>query len=337
MDDNKDFHAIMTEITSGLSGDPEKDMKYLTETSEKYKDHQYSQEILRACGRMMYELIPDDKKEEMEKAFNKDIMGFDQAIEEAKFNIYKKDFEKALNILEGMISKYEETSLFKNDEVSEYYCFEEPMQELLYRHVNSPEKEIRRAGVDYMTLYYLYGGVLLDLGRADEARTALEKARRWNPVNPTVAYEYGETFKLAKDFETFVKVTRETYPYIYRKKDFARFYRNLGFYYIEKENYTTAACCFIYSGDYEKNNLVPSELMYIEQKNGKRIDPTVEEMAVCFEENDIPFVPSEEMLKIAYSYGKHFYEEEDMDFVAYFWGIFDEFVPDEEVKKVLGY
>ena len=59
----------MHEITSGLTGNPEQDMKYLKETSEKYKDHQYSQEILRAIGRLMYEMIPDDKRAEVERAF----------------------------------------------------------------------------------------------------------------------------------------------------------------------------------------------------------------------------------------------------------------------------
>ena len=41
------------------------------------------------------------------------------------------------------------------------------------------------------------------------------------------------------------------------------------------------------------------------------------------------------ILKKAYSYGKHFYDEVNMDPVAYFWGIFSEFIPDEEVEKVL--
>ena len=48
---NKDFDIIMNEITSGLTGDPQADMKYLDEQSLKYKDHPMNTEILRACGR----------------------------------------------------------------------------------------------------------------------------------------------------------------------------------------------------------------------------------------------------------------------------------------------
>lgn len=335
MAENKEFDAIMNKITAGLTGDPEKDMKYLMETSEAYKEHQYGKEILRACGRMMYDLIPDDKKEELENAFNNDITGFHQSLEEARSNIQNKDFDKALDILGNMVSKYEEGNLFANDEVSEYFCFDEPMQEILYRHQNNPEKDLRRAGIDFMALYYLYGGVLVELGCVKEARAALEKAKRWNPASATVAFEYGETFKMEGDLDNFLKATREIYPYIYRKNDFARFYRNLGYYYIEKEDYFTAACCFLYSGSYEQHPMIASELMYIEQKTGKKLSPTMEELMVFFEENDIPLTISEEMLKIAYAYGKHFHDEGDMDATAYFWGIFVEFIQDAEVEKVL--
>ena len=64
-----DLEKILKEITSGLTGDNTKDMQYLKEQSEKYKEHEYAKEILRACGRLMYELIPSDKKKELENGF----------------------------------------------------------------------------------------------------------------------------------------------------------------------------------------------------------------------------------------------------------------------------
>ena len=71
MADKKDFEAIMTSITAGLSGDSKADIKYLQEQSEKYKDHEYGKEIVRACGRLMYQVLPDDKKEELGKGFGR--------------------------------------------------------------------------------------------------------------------------------------------------------------------------------------------------------------------------------------------------------------------------
>ena len=90
MADNKDFDSIMREITGGLSGDLQKDMAYLEEQMQNYKEHELSKEIIRACGRLIYELIPDDKKEELAKAINNDASGTEAALEEVRFNIYKK-------------------------------------------------------------------------------------------------------------------------------------------------------------------------------------------------------------------------------------------------------
>ena len=75
MSENKDFDAIMREITAGFTGDPTKDMPYLKEKCEEYKNHEMAQEILRACGRLMYEMMPDDKKQEMNKALGNDAAG----------------------------------------------------------------------------------------------------------------------------------------------------------------------------------------------------------------------------------------------------------------------
>ncbi len=336
MANNKDFESIIKEITGGLIGESEKDIEYLKNQMEKYKDHEFGKEIIRACGRMMYALIPEDKKEDLIDVINKNTQGFAQVLDEAKFCIYKKDYDKALRILEDMVNKYEDMGMYENDAVSEYYCFSEPMQEILYVHYNKPEKDIRKSQIDYAALYFLYGNVLVELGKVKEAREALEKARRWNPTSPEIGFEYAETFKMEGDVQSFAKVTREFYPYIMTNKDLARFYRNMGFYFVEVKEYFAAVCCLMYSTGFEKSNMVPTELYYIEQTTGENYNPSVEEMLLCFEEHDIPLRASEDVLGIAYTYGKHFYEEvKDMEATAYFWGIFDELQEDEEIKKVL--
>ena len=63
-----DFDSIMQEITSGLTGKSDEDVAYLMNQAEKHKAHPFAKEIVRACGRMMFDLIPDDKKAEFEQA-----------------------------------------------------------------------------------------------------------------------------------------------------------------------------------------------------------------------------------------------------------------------------
>lgn len=60
-----ELQDILNEITSNLTGDNEKDLAYLQQQSDKYKDHKYGKEILRACGRLMFNLIDEDEKKNL--------------------------------------------------------------------------------------------------------------------------------------------------------------------------------------------------------------------------------------------------------------------------------
>ena len=72
--------TILKEITAGLTGNSKDDLAYLKSQMGKYKDHELSQEILRACGRLMYDLIPDNKKKELENLIENDAKGTEATI-----------------------------------------------------------------------------------------------------------------------------------------------------------------------------------------------------------------------------------------------------------------
>lgn len=102
----QDFDSIMQDITAGLSGDKEADIKYLNEQTEKYKDHEMGKEIARACGRLIYGLLPDGKKKIIAKECDNASLGIEATLEEARFNAYKKNFDKALQIMEALVKKW---------------------------------------------------------------------------------------------------------------------------------------------------------------------------------------------------------------------------------------
>ena len=335
MKNEKDFEEIMKQITGGLSGDYESDIKYLKEQGEKYRNNEYGTEILRAIGRMIYDLIPEGKKAELENALGKDGMGFDAALEEVRFNIYKKNHDKALKLIENMVKKYEDMNLFRSDNVSEYFCFKEPMEEIIYSHYKKSEKDIRRSPVNYAEMFLLYGSLLVDMQRIEDAVVALEKAVRWNPINAKIAFEYTETFKIRGMIEDFGKYTREIFKYVYSPDDLARCYRNMAYYFVELKDYKAAVCCLLYSSQFEKSEMVSSELYFISQQTGEMYQPSLGELSECFMENEIPLGPSEEVLKLAYSYGMHFHESGDDAGAEYFLRIVDCFIDDKELNTIL--
>ena len=56
------FDAIMNEIKAGLTGDSNADIDYLQEQVDKYKDHEDAKKIIMECGKLIYELLPEDQK-----------------------------------------------------------------------------------------------------------------------------------------------------------------------------------------------------------------------------------------------------------------------------------
>lgn len=141
------YNEIMNNITHGLSGNFETDREYLQEKMDKYKDHELGKEIIRACGRILYEILPEDKKEELAKVMRKEDLGVEATLDEVRFNIYKKDYKKADMLMKALVNKAEElekSGFFQDDSVSMYFTFNNLFEELLYMVRNKPKNDVYR-------------------------------------------------------------------------------------------------------------------------------------------------------------------------------------------------
>lgn len=333
----KDFDTIMREITSGFNGDSKTDMAYLQAQMEKYKEHEMGTEIIRACGRLMYELIPDDKKEELDKLISNESSGIEATLEEVRFNIYKNDFDKALKIIEALVKKIEDMNAFQDDQVSEYHVFEEFFEEVLYQHRNNPEKDIRRAQIPYTEVYLLYGSLLLELKKIPDAQVALEKGLHWNPVSFRIMSEYMETYKIIGDLDRFFALTLDSFKIAFHAKDVARCYRNLGYYFVEKKLYSEAIATYLLSNQFDgQSKQVQSELYYINEMTKSKIKkPSIEDVKKYAEKYGFPMGADGDILGLAFAYGKHFMEQNASNAARYFFSIVYELTNDEEIKKLI--
>lgn len=334
---NSDFDSIMNSITAGLTGDAEKDAPYLMEQMEKYKGHEMAQEILRACGRLIYQCIPEDKKEEIDRVFNNDLMSYEAVLEEVRFKQHEKKFDEALALLEGLVRKIEEAHMFEDDQVSEYHCFGEFFEEQLYKMIAKPEKDIRRASMPMDVIYMQYGSLLIDVKRLDDAEKALATAMRWNPANAFIAFEHAEVSKIRGDMDAFFRLTLDIFRYAFRPADVARCFRNLGYYFTEKKLWEKSVACYTMSLQFEPDSKqAMSELYYIQQKAGKVISPPgMDELKKIAEKYGFPVGADPDVLGLSYSYGKHFAEAGQYAGARYCWEITYGLTDDEEIKKMI--
>jgi len=231
------FDKIMEEIILKLTGNNEEDVKFLMNECEKYKSHEYSNEILRAIGRLIYDILPDDEKGKINQIANNHSLEIKNLRTELNPLIRQKKFDKALALIESFIKNIEDKGLYLNDNTSNYFYFNNALEEIVYKEIFRPEKEIRQIPENYAEIYFTYGNILFEVKRYDEAKIALEKAISYNPVNTEYLFEFGELYKIKKDWKVFLKINRDCLKYAYTGKAIARCYRNFGYYFFEEEKY----------------------------------------------------------------------------------------------------
>lgn len=330
------YDEILEEIKAGLTGDAKADIQYLKEQSDKYKDHELAQEILRACGRMMANCLPEEAKEEFNKLVRKEELNVESVLDEMHYAVYKKDFQRALDVIEPLVDKADNNPMFQDDSVSVYFTFGEFFEELIYDQVNHPEKDVRKAEFPFANIYLNHGSLLVELGRFEEANITLKKALRWNPVNMGIRNEYMETLKRMGKLEEYFELAVESFNYAFRAKDVGRCFRNLGWYFVEKQMYKEAIGVCLLSTHYDHDsNSAQGEMYYIQQMDPSAKEPTVEELKEIAEKYGFPTGPAMIVLQTAFAYGKHFAENGMFEGAKYCWGILYELTGDEEIKAMI--
>lgn len=332
---------ILAQINAGLPGTPEEDIAYLEEQTEAYADSEFAKEVARACGRLIYERIPEEtKKDTLEKIMAEELRPINDALEEAKGLLEAGDVDAALAAMEALTEKLDAaktSGLFQDDAASEYYCFNEPFEELLYMHLHQPSRDVRRSAIPFAEAYHLYGGLLMEKESFRAANYVLKEAVRWNPSSAKIRFEYGESFKAMGDMDHFLEITRDTFAVAFRPDDLARCFRNMGYYLSEQEAWNEAAGCYVLSMQYDdKAPMAAHELTYIESKSdGTAKAPSAEDMLATCERYDIPFGPSDLVIGVAYHYGEEFLKHGNAPAAHYFLTIAYDLTEDEDIKAIL--
>lgn len=210
-----------------------------------------------------------------------------------EFDKAEKEFLEFLKIEDSYKESKEYNMLIRSRMI-----YEQELIELL-----NEDKCIFNVSIDIDYVYYALGTIEVEKKNILKARDYLRKAIEWNPVYIAAFFEYAETFKIEGNIETFYTITKNTYDKIFLPGDLARYYRNLGFYFIEKENYNLATYLFLHSLSFEDTDMAKSEIMYIKQKTGSLNIPEPDVTKHILEENNIPTFISNRCYALLDKYG----------------------------------
>lgn len=286
MDNGNTIDTVIKKITSGLKGNPKEDVKFLMQQCEKYKDDENAKEILRAIGRIIHEILPEDVLKNIDKIQENYHTDIEKKLEEIDLHINNKESQKALELAGDLVKELEEMGWYKDDQVSQYHCFFSPFEGILFKILFKPEKEVRELPAYYYFAYYKYGKLLFEHKKYEEAKKAFFIVEKFNPLDTRVMFELAEIYKTENDLERYFGINKKIYDYLYTNESLSRYYSNMGYYYMQKNNFDLAIELFAVAmlfmqvtdnpeqeaADEEKilkYEYIKSQLENIKQKTGK--------------------------------------------------------------------
>lgn len=326
------YEEIIKKIQAGLSGDKQQDQAYLKQQMEEYKDHRYNHEIVRECGRMLYDLLDDAQKEKFVRSIEQDTEHIRSALKEVEYFLSKKDAAKANEVIEPIIKSMSQETMFKNDSKNVFYSFNEPFENVLYEYLEKPEQNVQRASIPYSDAYYDYARVCLELGEQQKAQEALKKAIDWNPMSSKVQLLYMESMK--EDLERFFAFTKFAFQIIFHKPDLAKAYRNLAYYFDQKNLQRIAYGCHGISLQYEASEESVNYMNALNEQDWFS-QPSMDEMREFAKKYEFPIGPDQQVVGLAYGYGKQCFEEGVKDGAKYFLMIAYDLTAAPEAKELL--
>lgn len=331
---NEYITFCINNIKERLTGDSAKDMEYLMACSEKYKNDEESETILAEIAAMMYELLDDEDKKNVNSRFEQLQQDSFAKYEEVKELVQKGDYlaakEKMDILLTSVEGSYEET------DTTIFISFNHIMEFYMYNVYFKPEKQVVATDIPFNE-YYRTLGVICSLMEAyDDAKTALFTALKWNPVDLDTYLAIGEIYKHTGELDEFLKITNDSYRYCCTRATMARFYRNVGYYYMSKYNPNLAVALFNYSNVYFLTDNANEEIRFLETALEEKMpEMSVKELQEMLTKEDIKLGPDSDTIGIIYRVGQLMMEEERFSEARDCFSIVYDITMDEEAGTIL--
>ena len=195
-----------------------------------------------------------------------------------------KDYDQSKAYLLEYANKIEE---IKKNSSENIMAFSSTISFVLYCRKNKSVENFSNLSYPISSVYTQLAFIDIELNLYDEAEEFLNKALEWDPYNLSAINEKGELYKAKKDLKKYYFNTLDSADMIYKESDLARYYRNLGYYFIENSEWDLAKAVYSYSLEFEFSLVVPQELEYIAQKSGSNETPSKENLTDILKENRI--------------------------------------------------
>ena len=117
-----------------------------------------------------------------------------------------------------------------------WLCTNHIMEYYIYACYFEPQEEILMPELPIAEYYRTYADLCVKLQKYKRAEDAYKKALCWNPVDLDSYLGLAECYKYLNMMSRYLDVTKQAYRFCCTRATMARYYRNMGFYYLSSYN-----------------------------------------------------------------------------------------------------
>lgn len=210
------------------------------------------------------------------------------------------------------------------------------MEYYIYATYYNPDSSVVVSEKPYGRYFREYGDLLMTKECFRAAEAAYKDAISWNPVDLDSILGLAECYKRLNMLERYLIVTKEAYRYCCTRATMARYYRNMGYYYVSKYEPEVARACYVYSNIYYHTDNADSELKYLEEAlKDKTPDMTIPKMQEIFSKHNIEPGPNPDTIGIVYRVGELMMEDKEYALARDCFSIVYDITRDSQLEKLL--
>ncbi|WP_029319783.1 hypothetical protein [Butyrivibrio sp. AE3004] len=215
-------------------------------------------------------------------------------------------------------------------------CLKHISEVFLYEYYVLGDKEYEISKEDTLMLHKEKARELLSLGDYSKSQQEWISAHFENPVDMEAILGIIQCCKQLGDIEGEYSYTSDSYNYCCTRAEMAAYYRNLGWYYLEKYMPDVAAACYMYSQYFEKTKQADFEIAFLEKAVGKKAgDKSLKGIQQILKDNKIPIEANPITLALLYKAAEEAMSLGRDDQAIDCYRMVYDLTEDEEVGKII--
>ncbi len=185
-------------------------------------------------------------------------------------------------------------------------------------------------------IYRRLAAKYIEADNMSAAAGAFDDSLRWNPIDIDTLFEKAKFYRNMQELEKYKELIEDSYSYCYTRSDMARYYRYLGYYYVEMYQPELAEALYTYSNLYYKSEMADQEIKFLKTVMGKKnqiLD--LEEIKGVIKKAEIPLFPDEHTLFILSETAKTELDSGNKEYAKYLFLFYSQLTGDKNAESIL--